>query len=329
MRRHSQTHAASRHVPHPLAAKSRVLGRLSTSPPGGVPPSPPCHTPALTRPLSPEASSFLLLANPEHLSAANARKRAIKTVARNNDTPLLARALSDELWLLDSLLTSPLHRHAKSPTLWSHRRWLVRAYLDDVVGLRACDAAGFLEAELRVVCGAGARHPRNYPAWDYARDVTRVVGLGGFGHTSILRQILHWCLRNPGDTSAWSFLTWLVSRPQVGFDGGGQVVQEVLEAAISLQWTSEAVWGLLRVVLASDLCLSALDREKLMNKLCGLDGAYTTQADAIGPSTQLFLRRVEQSLQWVRQESRRQQESPHRTRYKTSPRRTSTLKDRE
>lgn len=44
-------------------------------------------------------------------------------------------ALTFELNLLTSLLTSPLHKHAKSPTLWAHRRWVLVTFEREVRAL--------------------------------------------------------------------------------------------------------------------------------------------------------------------------------------------------
>ncbi|KAK8094531.1 hypothetical protein PG997_001216 [Apiospora hydei] len=107
------------------------------------------------------ATSVILLMDPEHLTATNIRKKSI--VSRLQAGALPAQVLQAEQQFVDSLLTSRLHRHTKSPTLWSHRRWLIQ----NLGSLRSSER---IRSDLtNVVMIAAERHPRNYYAWSHAR----------------------------------------------------------------------------------------------------------------------------------------------------------------
>ena len=76
--------------------------------------------------------------------------------------------------------------------------------------------------ELDIVKKAGERHPRNYYAWEYARQLFHILyppicGSGSIStardHSQIMRDSLAevhmWCLMHPRDISGWSFLAFL------------------------------------------------------------------------------------------------------------------------
>ena len=144
------------------------------------------------------ATSIILLWEPNHLTAANWRKRHLLNLASACDVEIeLFQTLRAEMDYLTSLLTSPLpSQFAKSPTLWSHRLWLLRAFVfrprqqhhrlthtvrvprSSTIETPFFDHSTTLgqitwKSELSVVVEAGDRHPRNYYAWSYARDLWR------------------------------------------------------------------------------------------------------------------------------------------------------------
>lgn len=146
------------------------------------------------------ATSILLLFEPNHQTAANWRKRHLLRLHRQLSRPELQRALRAEWTFITSLLTSPLPpHHAKSPTLWHHRLWLLRNFVDgpsssfhfdlgleefvlpsrDNSAERSRIQQRLWRAELEVVMRAADRHPRNYYGWRYARDVRTWI----FEHT--------------------------------------------------------------------------------------------------------------------------------------------------
>jgi protein prenyltransferase alpha subunit repeat containing protein 1 len=102
-----------------------------------------------------DSTLILLLTGAENTTAINIRKKILL-----NDTTT-TEVVTAELTLLESLLTSPLPKHNKSPTLWQHRRWVVSTFVD-IKGQE-------FRMELSIVQRSTKVHPRNYYAWGYAR----------------------------------------------------------------------------------------------------------------------------------------------------------------
>lgn len=195
------------------------------------------------------ATAILLLMDPEHLTAANARKRIIRpSLSAGVD---IGGKLAAEKYFIDSVLTSRLHRHTKSPTLWNHRRWLLQQY---AVANLPIDA---LEDVKNVIMVAGERHPRNYYAWFHARwlvsSPSREDGVTGFGvEDEMVAAVQDWCHKHHTDISGWSFLAYLLGLyNQVRTTSRANVFKETLELACSFQWRNESVWWFLRTVAAS------------------------------------------------------------------------------
>lgn len=186
-------------------------------------------------------TSVILLMDPEHLTAANTRKTLICS-GKGSGAPGLIRK---DKFFIDSLLTSRLHRHTKSPTLWSHRRWLIEAGYRHGIQVE-------LVTDLRhIVSVAGERHPRNYYAWCHARWLTGRVApdLEDRSLRDAVDVIKGWCFRNHTDVSGWSFLSFLLSR----LDGAdtSAVLRETCKFAVSFRWTNESTWVFLRTLAAS------------------------------------------------------------------------------
>lgn len=187
-----------------------------------------------------EATPIILLFDPNHLTAANFRKRHIerfsdgRTVDNDRGNEDLAGAVQNELRFLESLVTSPLSKHAKSSTLWPQRLWIVQNFPRLAVGEHATDEElhlmnvrhglkGFWDKELAVAMKAAERHPRNYYAWQYARELFSLVcseGSGLVGGRQRQRVLLRdgigrvraWCLMHPRDISGWAFLVFLLEQ---------------------------------------------------------------------------------------------------------------------
>ncbi|KAI2634199.1 hypothetical protein GGS26DRAFT_35995 [Hypomontagnella submonticulosa] len=190
------------------------------------------------------ATTVLLLMDPEHLTAANTRKRLLMTTLEMSKPNELI--LRREKQFVDSLLTSRLYRHAKSPTLWSHRRWLLRLFTAN--GL-VVDPQQDIK---NVVMIAGIRHPRNYPAWHHARSLLdRCPRLAG----SIAIDVKEFCLKNHTDISSWSFLIYAVSKIEDGdcrCNTSSLILADVISITDSLHWTNETVWVFLRNMIATN-----------------------------------------------------------------------------
>jgi len=198
------------------------------------------------------ATAVMLLMDPEHLTAANTRKRLIQKQADSGGR--LADAVREERRLIDSLLTSRLHRHTKSPTLWNHRRWLLQ--LSRCLNLDI-DGPGDI---VNVVMVAGERHPKNYYAWCHARWLMAVLSDPAYQHAhdvgkereTVLSATIDWCYKHRDDTSGWSFLYFILfhsgpSSPKAR----SSTITNAMELAVSLRWGNESVWVFLRTAVSS------------------------------------------------------------------------------
>jgi hypothetical protein len=190
------------------------------------------------------ATAVILLFDPEFLTAANTRKRLIQAqISSCGDT---RSRLDKEKRFVDSLLTSRLHRHTKSPTLWSHRRWLMSMFASSDL---PTDVLGDIRD---VVFVAGERHPRNYYAWCHARflmDLDKTVNFPG-----VLAAVQAWCFQHHTDTSGWSFLYFLLAaKGSSNAEAGCSTFAEVLSLVSSLRLANESVWVFLRTLAASRL----------------------------------------------------------------------------
>ena len=198
-----------------------------------------------------KATVVLLLADPEHLTAANYRKRAI--LQDLGDGEDAASCLRREKYFLDSILTSRLHRHTKSPTLWSHRRWLLDQFKRHGIEIDAC-------ADLRqVVFVSGERHPRNYYAWSHARWLLTTFVTREAAEASLhdmITDVQGWCLKHHDDISGWSFLHFLLSSRRgtktSQQDTASAVFGSVIRMAESFRWRNESVWWFLHALAADD-----------------------------------------------------------------------------
>ncbi|KAK3321036.1 hypothetical protein B0T19DRAFT_256454 [Cercophora scortea] len=235
------------------------------------------------------ATAVILLLDAEHLTAANTRKRLLarKIKAATPATEggnagdideiraKVAVDLAKEKLFIDSLLTSRMYRHNKSPTLLNHRRWLLNEIIQ-----KKFDLDFDLRRQLQdVVFVAAERHSQNYYAWHHARIQANILlgrpliglepGYKGTGsiRTSaeaqeILKLIVDWCMSHHTDTSGWSFLYWAFDH-LTGLTSSdiNETYNKVLQLAKSLRLTNEAVWVFLRTVTASRLVDSERRRD--------------------------------------------------------------------
>ena len=201
------------------------------------------------------ATAVMLLMDPEHLTAANSRKSLIQKSQKEPKINLEV-ILRKELHFVDSYLTSHLHRHTKSPTLWNHRRWV----------LKVCQSIQMeydIQHDLKsVVLVAAERHPRNYYAWSHLRWLVQSftmcsnIQTTSFDFSKLVSVVKDWCLRHPADTSGFSFLLFCLPMPGYSEDVSktelrSSVCSEVLRLAVSFQWTHETIWVFLRTLVAS------------------------------------------------------------------------------
>lgn len=199
------------------------------------------------------ATAVALLLDPEHLTAANIRKRTILAQlsrSREAESPRNPSITDNEKWFIDNLLTSRLHRHTKSPTLWSHRRWLME--LRNSSGHQI----DVLEDITRVVMVAAERHPRNYYAWTHARNLVKLISdrpkAVALDRPSLLIVVKAWCIKHHTDISGWSFLQYLLTLEE---DTSRQetvaaTFTEILNLVTSFRWANESVWTFMRTLVA-------------------------------------------------------------------------------
>ena len=252
-----------------------------------------------------ETTRVILLFDPEHLTAANYRKRYLLSVPEGKQRYAHARA---ELYFLDSILTSPLHRQSKSPTLWALRAHVLEYLLPPVdAGVAPStefhdaplDVHELMERELGAVCKSGERHPKNYYAWQYARRLVSGVEVRMSNDTdtwsALVKQsvdtVKRWCCVHPSDISGWMFLAWLFR--YAGVETKGEVLRGVVEYAVSVQLGNESLWVFVRMVVA-DGGVARGDVEEVMGRLAQLGGK-----DVEGEEVPLFAQRVSQTRAWV------------------------------
>jgi hypothetical protein len=224
-------------------------------------------------------TEIMLLFDCEHLTACNWRKRRIlAALARREDAPdrdsQLIQILRTELTLLQSYQCSPLHRHTKSPTLWSHRLWVLRQLLK----IEDYSSEGLLDLErheLAVVLRAGELHPKNYYAFTYMRQLHALLarspvekrdyaGWSAELATLLVNPVLDWCLSNPRDISGWVFEIYLlnhVSDRQLQVDAVGRV----LRFARDVGWEGESLWTFI------DQAVRQFDLESVVDEAFLLD----------------------------------------------------------
>lgn len=210
------------------------------------------------------ATSVILLFDPEHLTAANYRKRSLLAAAANQSDPNLhgiMGAVYSEMTFLNAILWSPLHRQTKSPTLWHHRWWLFDRIVPKVAmtGIQGISGGGtnLVRSELMTILKAAERHPNNYYVWQYARrlfssrymNVALRFDFERLHWATICDEIATWCLNHPSDTSGWSFLLWMLSSPESDGDNSYRVISRVLDFVEKLDWRREALWRFLETAV--------------------------------------------------------------------------------
>ncbi|KAI0163040.1 hypothetical protein BJ166DRAFT_283753 [Pestalotiopsis sp. NC0098] len=214
------------------------------------------------------ATAVALLMDPEHLTAANLRKRFV--LSKLNDGAEQAETvLRNEKQFLDSLLTARLHRHTKSPTLWSHRRWLLARF--ETLGCRVDLRRDFTS----VIMVAAERHPRNYYAWHHARWLTCNGGtrIDSAVLLGIIDDVRDWCYRHHNDISGWTYLDSALMGlvdPNTQTQKRSAIFAETIHIAESFRWTNESVWVFLRTIMARnhispELCDSFFELNKKLS----------------------------------------------------------------
>lgn len=247
--------------------------------------STPTSAPAYVADDALQATKIILLWDPNYLTAANFRKKHLLSLSPSSSN--LIQHLTDELCFLTSLLTSPLPKHTKSSTLWSHRFFLLSKFGHEISsnliattlpGSSFSDPPKKLPSkksntndndnehtttsdrglpllwlhELEIIMKAGDRHPKNYYAWSYARQLLTGFSKGEilpFSNTTTaaapqiwkhqidatrMNQIAaasvppvqKWCLAHPRDISGWAFLEYLLTSG-LGWEREGRAEERI------------------------------------------------------------------------------------------------------
>ena len=201
-----------------------------------------------------DSTFVILLFDPEHVTAANARKK-ICLAYRSRSQSEQTKRLKEELWFSKFLLTSKLKRHNKSPTLWSHRKWLLNNFntLEGLLGPK------WVEYEIEeVVLLSAEHHPKNYYAWDYMRWLIKSRPELEYEwrpevNVPLAMLMQDWCMHHTSDSSGWSFLTWMIKSPQSYSIEGQQLTaaagRKVFDFAVSLNLKNLSLWKFLHEVL--------------------------------------------------------------------------------
>lgn len=241
-----------------------------------------------------QATKVMLLFDPEHLTAANFRKRWLLTLKGEYEScqpAIYHKALQQELCFLNSILTSPLHRQSKSPTLWHHRAWLVDLWFPVAIEKASEDEqATFWCQELAAVCKSGEQHPKNYYAWQYARRfMSKVESSDTVDKCALLVEA--WCCQHPSDISGWSFLLFLIPRVQ-SVSQRQDLVRDVLNYAITLRSEQESLWVFIRTILAQVTLYGA--RTEFEETL----QTYRKDLEDVGPNVPA-LEQIVKALIWI------------------------------
>lgn len=201
-------------------------------------------------------TEIILLFDCEHLTACNWRKNwLLAAISRRSATEQISSSLWEEilekeLTLLQSYQCSPLHRHTKSPTLWSHRFWVL-GYLIQMRKSNINDLKRLEREELDIVLRAGELHPKNYYAFTYMRNVHSSIVRAiqdqssddnvDCGVNHLVDSVVKWCLSSPRDISGWMFAIYLLDQRE-DFELRADTVNRVLRFALDVGWEGESLW---------------------------------------------------------------------------------------
>lgn len=201
-------------------------------------------------------TEIILLFDCEHLTACNWRKNWLlaaissRSATDQISSTFLEEMLEKEFTLLQSYQCSPLHRHTKSPTLWSHRFWilgfLIQMRKSDIDALKRLE-----RVELDIVLRAGELHPKNYYAFTYMRNVHSSIVRAiqdqsgddrmDCGVNDLVDSVVKWCLSSPRDISGWMFAIYLLDQRE-DFELRANAVKQVLRFALGVGWEGESLW---------------------------------------------------------------------------------------
>ncbi|KAF2665422.1 hypothetical protein BT63DRAFT_458998 [Microthyrium microscopicum] len=210
-----------------------------------------------------DSTSVILLSDPEHLTAANFRKQRLLRLSESSLD--ISRAVEEEFAFLDSILTSPLHRQSKSPTLWYHRWWLLAHLLPISKPGSTLKQIG---TEISTVLRSAERHKHNYYAFQHGRRSLSLVedpsDSGQSFISQLPKQMLQWCVKNPSDTSGWSFLYYILNLDRVSTSEVNETIGKVLDFVSTTRWHREGLWVFLRTMLNAPGMIDRQNQEAIV-----------------------------------------------------------------
>lgn len=231
-----------------------------------------------------KATNVLLLWDSEHLTAANTRKRLILNSSLTETER--KEVLEKDAYFINSLLSSDLYRHTKSPVLWAHKRWLFRQER------QAQMPVNLVQDFESVIHLAADRHPMNYYAWSYARSLFSSRS-GEWDPETVQRfvEMSHkWCRLHLNDTSGWSFLIVVAAEfPQ----HAKEIFQETATLAKRYGWRGEAIWNFLRTLVLLPVLRENTDVTK------GFHDLYSSVRGEIQDGTSWDATVLDRCAKWV------------------------------
>ncbi|PLW17517.1 hypothetical protein PCANC_08013 [Puccinia coronata f. sp. avenae] len=215
---------------------------------------------------------ILLIQNPDHQTALSLRR---KLIPHNDHQELLKKELE-----LTSLLLS-ISSHAKSSSLWSHRRWVFHALFHQAPATRLChdDESPILqdaiyqphthaipltqiEKELAFNLTACDAYPRNYYAWFHRKWIMHQLihstpsSVSSSDHEkeeacdSERTRLLHFLSLHPRDHSATNYISFLITTTTIPHATRVKFIQDVY--TILAQYPQyETVWSFLKFITIS------------------------------------------------------------------------------
>jgi len=140
----------------------------------------------------------ILIVKGDMPSVLNVRKRMLS---------LRVLDYNEELQFMDVIMTL----HPKSPSLWEHRRLLVKAILAQVGAVDGAASSLLVAKEAEISSRLCAQYPRNYYGWNHRLWLLE-AGLGDINFLSKeCSAMREWIKRHPSDHSACSYFHQLAT----------------------------------------------------------------------------------------------------------------------
>lgn len=221
-----------------------------------------------------EVTQILIIQNPDHVTALSVRRQVLIEMGKcDRDEDEILKSLSDEVAFTTLILS--IASHAKSASLWEHRRWCLvllhpahRAPVSINTGMcrqaRVATAGCASDQELDFTLRCADAYPRNYFAWRHR--IWLINGLQSHSDEHVrpalikeLNRITRFWSSHPRDHSCTHYLSWLIKTCDsimIGVSDSmspvvNQEMDELLTMMVSTYKDSEASWLLFRNLITS------------------------------------------------------------------------------